>query len=101
MNQISSVSELENKLSESLETLVIYVHSPWCSICQMYGFTMQRFSDKYPMIPVFHINISSHPELSDYLSILNVPTTLIYKHGVLSKKLVSAQTLRTLERIIQ
>lgn len=101
MNRLTSISELKHTLSESPEMLVLYVHAPWCSICQMYGFTMQRFSDKYPLIPVYQINISTHPELSDYLSILNVPTTLIYKNGTLIKKLVSAQTLRTLERTLQ
>jgi bacillithiol system protein YtxJ len=85
---IEAVEEQE-KLRELLqaETVVIYKHSPRCSISRRTFVQMQDFAAQRPDIPVVMIDVVSQRELSDLIAQeLKIrhksPQAIVVKQGV-------------------
>ena len=101
MKEITSLQTLQEELKKSNQTTMLLFHAPWCSMCQMYTFVVRRFADANPRVEILGVDISKYPEISDVYSILNTPTTLIFKSGELIKTLAGPVSQRMLQSYVK
>ncbi len=83
------VVEEQERLRELLqaETVVVYKHSPRCSISRRTIAQMQEFAEQRPDVPVVMIDVASQRELSDLIAQeLKIrhksPQAIVVKQGV-------------------
>ena len=101
MQEMTTLESVQDALKISHQTTMLLFHAPWCSMCQMYTFVVRRFSDANPNVRILGIDISKYPEISDHFSILNTPTTMIFKAGEHIKTIVGPVSQRMLQSYIK
>lgn len=101
MKEITSLQTLQYELKKPNQTTILLFHAPWCSMCQMYTVVVRRFADANPHVDILGVDISKYPEISDIYSILNTPTTLIFRSGELIKTLAGPVSQRMLQSYVK
>lgn len=93
-------SNFEKEVANSKEPVLIDFWAPWCMPCKIIAPAVEELAkDLKGKVKVFKTNVDDSPELATELSILNIPTLLLFKGGkevsrmvgVNSKEAISAK----------
>ena len=93
-------SNFEKEVANSKEPVLIDFWAPWCMPCKIIAPAVEELAkDLKGKVNVFKTNVDDNPELATELSILNIPTLLLFKNGkevsrmvgVNSKEAISAK----------
>ena len=71
-------SEVESKVKEGIT--IVNVFGSWCGPCQMFAPILEDVSSD---ISVYKIDIDTNQEFGKKMQIAGVPSTFIYKDGIL------------------
>ncbi len=66
--------------------VVIKFFAPWCGACKQVEGLYKKFSQKYPNVKFYQVNIDDNPDLTKHYSVKFVPTFFFYKDMQLSSK---------------
>ena len=78
METITQRQELQTRLKEP--SLLVYISSPDCSVCQADLQTTATLVETYAF-PAIHIDITQFIEASGMLEVFSAPTVLLYAQG--------------------
>ena len=70
--------------------------APWCGPCRMMEPVLEELAVEYPGLTVAKLNVDENPVTATKFDVLSIPTLLVFKGGVVVKKLVGAMPKKRL-----
>ena len=68
---------LDNPVILGENPVLLDFYATWCGPCKVTGKYLEEFSNKYPEITIYKINVDEQPDIAETFNVMNLPT-LIY-----------------------
>lgn len=81
-------------------TWLVMFWASWCGPCMNIDY-LTNLEFAIPSIKIGRVNIEENSELASEYSVIVVPTYILYKKGILIKKLVGLQTEELLQEALK
>jgi len=95
------VTELHgDALNDIGEIALIEFYTDWCPSCKAVRGTLERLADERDDLDVRTVNADENPELAKKFGIMSVPTFVVMKEGVVSRRVSGANTINELKSLI-
>ncbi|MFA6079792.1 MAG: thioredoxin [Candidatus Omnitrophota bacterium] len=86
------------EVANSKEPVLIDFWAPWCMPCKIIAPTVEALSkDLKGKVKVCKANVDESPELATDLSILNIPTLLLFKNGQEVSRMIGVNSKEAIE----
>ncbi len=74
----------EEKLEDLVKegTYVVDFYADWCGPCKMLGSVLEKLED----VNIIKINVDEHNDLATQFGVMSIPTLIVFKDGVETKK---------------
>ena len=95
------VTELRgDALNDIGEIALIEFYTDWCPSCKAVRGTLERLADERDDLDVRAVNADENPELAKKFGIMSVPTFIVMKEGVVSRRVSGTKTISELKALI-
>ena len=95
------VTELRgDALADIGEIALIEFYTEWCPSCKAVRGTLERLAEEREDLDVRAVNADENPELAKKFGIMSVPTFVVMKDGVVSRRVSGAKTISELRTLI-
>ena len=95
------VTELRgDTLADIGEVALIEFYTEWCPSCKAVRGTLERLAEEREDLDVRAVNADENPELAKKFGIMSVPTFVVMKDGVVSRRVSGAKTISELRTLI-
>ena len=92
----------EKEVLKSDKPVLIDFWAPWCMPCRIIAPTVEKLSQELKgKVSVFKSNVDESPEIATQLSILNIPTLLLFKGGEEVSRMTGVKTKEEIEAKIR
>ncbi|KAL9118163.1 MAG: hypothetical protein Q9187_005297 [Circinaria calcarea] len=95
-----SMDEFQAAKSEG-KLMVIDCYATWCGPCKAIAPKVVAFSDKYPDVRFFKVDVDEVPDVAQELGIRAMPTFVLFKNGEEVAKVVGANPQQLEEAIVK
>ncbi len=86
------------EVANSKEPVLIDFWAPWCMPCKIIAPAVEALSkDLKGKVKVCKANVDDSPELATDLSILNIPTLLLFKKGQEVSRMIGVNSKESIE----
>ena len=100
MLEITS-ENFDKEVKSSKEPVLIDFWAPWCMPCKTIAPTVEAVArDMKGKLKVCKSNVDESPELATRLSILNIPTLMLFKNGREATRIVGVNSKEAIEKTI-
>jgi len=83
----------EKEVLKSEKPVLIDFWAPWCVPCKIVAPMVEELSNELSKtIKIAKSNVDDSPELATELSVLNIPTLVIFKDGVEASRIVGVNS---------
>jgi len=83
----------EKEVLKSAKPVLIDFWAPWCVPCKIIAPMVEELSNEFSKtIKIAKANVDDSPELATELSVLNIPTLVIFKDGVEASRIVGVNS---------
>lgn len=91
----------DKEVKSSKEPVLIDFWAPWCMPCKMLAPTVEAVAGELKgKVKVAKCNVDDAPDLATQLSILNIPTLLLFKGGQEAARLVGVVSREEIKKTI-
>jgi len=92
----------EDEVVASREPVLVDFWAPWCMPCKIIAPAIEMLSKELKgRVKVCKLNIDESPELATELSILNIPTLLLFKEGREISRMIGINSKEAIEAKIK
>jgi thioredoxin 1 len=86
--------------------VVVEFWAEWCPPCKTIAPVLESIAtEQAPTVHIFKVNVDEHPELAARYEVFSIPTLLVFRDGVLARRMVGArgrpQLLQEIEESIR
>ncbi len=82
----------DETIRSSALPVVVEFWAEWCPPCKMIAPALESIAINHvPSVDIFKVNVDEHPELAARYEVQSVPTLLVFRDGVLARRLVGAR----------
>ena len=71
-----------------------------CGPCRMYGPIFEEAAERHPDVSFVKVDTEAEPELASALSVRSIPTTAVFRDGILLGTLPGALPAETIDELI-
>jgi len=90
------------EVANSKEPVLIDFWAPWCMPCKIIAPSVEALSKELKgRVKVCKANVDDSPELATDLSILNIPTLLLFKNGQEVSRIIGVNSKEAIEAKIE
>lgn len=89
-----------NELTDVGEVALIEFYTDWCPSCKAVKRTLEKFAEERDGLDVWTVNADENPELAKKFGIMSVPTFVVMKDGIVSRRVSGAKTINELRALI-
>jgi len=83
----------EKEVLKSEKPVLIDFWAPWCVPCKLIAPMVEELSKELGMsVKIGKTNVDDNPELANSLSVLNIPTLVLFKDGVEASRIVGVNS---------
>ena len=91
---------IQHATDDTFEQLVLKNEKPvvvdfwatWCGPCKMVAPEMEKIAAKYEgAVDVVKVDVDANPRISQAFNIMSIPTIMVFKDGVMKKRIVGAK----------
>ena len=88
----------EKEIGASKEPVLVDFWAPWCMPCKVIAPAVEELSrELHGKVKVCKSNVDESPELATELSILNIPTLLLFKEGKEVARMIGINSKEAIE----
>ncbi len=92
----------EREVLKSDKLVVVDFWAPWCMPCKMMTPTVEKLAEELKgKVSVSKCNVDDSPDLATDLSVLNIPTLVLFKAGEEVARMVGVNSKAAIELKIQ
>jgi thioredoxin 1 len=73
----------------------------WCAPCRMYGPIFEEAAGRHPDVSFTKVDTEAEPELAGALNVRSIPTTAVFRDGILLGTLPGALPTEALDELIE
>lgn len=96
-----SDAEFNEQIISNRETYLVDFWAPWCGPCRLVAPIVEELADEYKeSMKVGKINVDDHQLTAQQFGVMNIPTLLIFKDGVLKERITGALPKPALKQAI-
>lgn len=105
--RIAAMREITNdnfdvEVLKSDKLVLVDFWAPWCMPCKMLAPTVEKLAAEYDgRVSVSKCNVDESPDLATNLSVLNIPTIIIFKNGEEVDRMVGVNSKAAIENKIK
>ena len=81
LTETAGQSSLDVYVKNDAPLTVLYFTATWCGPCKAIAPTVQAFSERYPAVNFYKIDVDELEELTMYAGVDCMPTFQLYKNG--------------------
>ena len=83
-----SEDNFKEEVLGSKGTVLVDFYADWCGPCKMMAPIVEEISNEYPDIVVGKVNTDENMQIAYNYKIVSIPTFIIFKDGVESKRVI-------------
>jgi len=92
----------EKEVLKSNKPVLVDFWAPWCMPCKIIAPTVEKIADEMKgEIKVMKSNIDETPEIATELSVLNIPTLVLFKDGQELARIIGVNSKEAIEKKIK
>lgn len=84
------MQHFQTKMLAENNIVVLKCYAEWCAPCKMMTPIFEKLVPDFENVTFAQLNVEEEAEFASSYSVTSVPTTLIFKDGLLQKTLVGA-----------
>ena len=86
-------NNFEKEVLKSDKPVLIDFWAPWCMPCKIIAPAVDELAEEMKgTVKVGKTNVDDNPELANALSVLNIPTLVLFKNGVEASRIVGVNS---------
>lgn len=78
------------------DTVLVDFWAQQCMPCQKLSPVLDALASDFPNMQILKVNVDKHPMLATQYMIFSIPTLLLFKNGILTKKAIGFMPKETL-----
>lgn len=91
-------NNFQAEVIESDVPVLVDFWAPWCGPCRMVAPVLEEIaSEKGDALKIVKLNVDDNQQTAMNFEVLSIPTLILFKNGVVAKKVVGAYPKRKLE----
>ena len=95
-------SNYKKEVVESDKPVLVDFWAPWCMPCKIIAPTIEKIAEEMKgKVKVAKLNVDDNPEIATELSILNIPTLLLFKSGTEVSRIIGVNSKEAIEAKIK
>jgi len=88
----------EKEVLNSKETVLIDFWAPWCMPCKIIAPAVEKLAEELKgKVKISKANVDENPEIATELSILNIPTLVLFKSGREVSRIIGVNSKEAIE----
>ena len=80
-----------DQLKNESKPVLLDFFAEWCGPCRMVGPVVEEIARENPDVVVAKVNVDEEPELAAAFGVVSIPTLVVLRNGVESKRVVGAR----------
>jgi thioredoxin 1 len=91
-------SNFEKEIVKSDKPVVVDFWAPWCMPCKLIAPTVDKIAEEMKgRVSVLKSNVDENPDIATELSIMNIPTLVIFKEGKEVSRIIGVKSKEEIE----
>ena len=92
----------EKEVLKSAKPVLVDFWAPWCMPCKIIAPAVDKIADEMKgEIKVMKANLDESPEIATELSVLNIPTLILFKDGQELARIIGVNSKESIENKIK
>lgn len=102
MAMVFTDQNFDQEVIRSDKVTLVDFWAPWCGPCQMMGPIVEELAKEMEgKAKIGKLNVDENSEVAQKLSIMSIPTIMIFKDGKMVKQFVGVQAKETLKEELE
>ena len=88
----------EKEVLNSDKPVLVDFWAPWCMPCKLIASTVEKLAEEMKgKVSVLKLNVDEHPDIATDLSIMNIPTLVLFKGGKEVSRIIGVNSKEAIE----
>ena len=93
-----SQDNFEKEILKSDKPVLVDFWAPWCMPCKLIASTVEKLAEEMKgRVNVLKSNVDENPEIATELSIMNIPTLVLFKDGKEISRIIGVNSKEDIE----